>query len=567
MDDPNSSIERVRRGKGSATTPYTDSQSREEMRAFLQKRVASFGLLLAGVFGMFMTWRVLNTLFEDDSPSRAYLPWQALSVSAFLAVWLSCRTKPRSESFIRSVEFAGLCVAGGGAILMCSRISYAARPDAVLLLCMTYTLIARAIMVPSTPARTLLYGAFFMLPFLIAVYFIHAGQHDPRAYTLQADPRLRLDAATLARRWTVIDGLWWVASLLITTSTSKVIYGLHQQVRDARRLGQYTLLEKLGQGGMGVVYRARHAMLRRPSAIKLLPPDKFGLESVARFEREVQLTASLSHPNTVRVFDYGRTPDGIFYYVMEFLQGASLDEVVAETGPLPPGRVIHILDQVAGALGEAHGIGLIHRDIKPANIFLTQQGGVPDVAKVLDFGLVKQVAQGTGEETTLQALTHDDSFSGTPLYMAPESITAPESIDPRTDLYSLGAVGYYLLTGNEVFGGRNIVEICSHHLHSIPVPPSQRSGRPLPNDLEALILQCLHKDPAQRPSDARTFQAGLRACGDARSWSEEDAQRWFAAHGAALDAKQSRRTMSGAPTIAVDLGRRATGPAGQRRAG
>jgi hypothetical protein len=561
MANANSMIERVRRGATAA--PYTESQSREEMRAFLQKRVAAFGMMLALIFSMFLSWRLANSIIGDDSPSRAYLPWQALSVSAFLGVWLSCRGRARSYTFIRIAEFTGLCCAGAGAILMCSHVSYAARPDAVLLLCMTYTLIARAIMVPSTAGRTLSYGLFFMLPFLISVYFIHLTQHDPSIYTASADARLRLSAATLAKRWTVIGALWWTASLVITTATSKVIYGLHQQVRDARRLGQYTLTEKLGQGGMGVVYRAQHAMLRRPSAIKLLPPDKYGLESVARFEREVQLTAGLSHPNTVRVYDYGRTPDGIFYYVMEFLEGASLDEVVKLSGPMPPGRVIHILDQVAGALGEAHAVGLIHRDIKPANVFVTQQGGVPDVAKVLDFGLVKQVAQGTGEATTLKALTRDDSFSGTPLYMAPEAITAPETIDARTDLYSLGAVGYFLLTGSEVFGGRNVVEICSHHLHSSPVSPSQRAGRALPEDLEALILRCLEKAPSQRPADARTFQAALRACKDARSWSEDDARQWFDRHGVALSANQARMRVSGAPTIAVDLARREA----QRRAG
>ncbi|HKP64591.1 MAG TPA: serine/threonine-protein kinase [Polyangiales bacterium] len=565
MARANSTIERVRRdaASGAAATPHTDSQSREEMRAFLQKRVAGFGLMLALIFGMFMSWRLFNSILGDDSPSRAYLPWQALSVAAFLSIWLSCRGRARSIRFIRSAEFAGLCGAGAGAILMCSHVSYAARPDAVLLLCMTYTLIARAIMVPSTARRTLIYGVFFMLPFLVSVYFIHLTQHDPSIYNASADPRLRLSAETLARRWTVIAALWWTASTVITTSTSKVIYGLHQQVRDARRLGQYTLTEKLGQGGMGVVYRAQHAMLRRPSAIKLLPPDKYGVESVARFEREVQLTAGLSHPNTVRVYDYGRTPDGIFYYVMEYLDGASLEDVVKLSGPLPPARAIHILDQVAGALGEAHAIGLIHRDIKPANIFLTQQGGVPDVAKVLDFGLVKQVAQGTGEATTLQAVTHDDSFSGTPLYMAPEAITAPEAVDARTDLYSLGAVGYFLLTGSEVFGGRNVVEICSHHLHSTPVPPSQRAGRALAGDLETLIMRCLEKSQSQRPADARSFQAALRACKDARAWSEDDARRWFELHGVALNEAQGRMRVSGAPTIAVDLGKREP----QRRAG
>jgi hypothetical protein len=528
------------------------------MRAFLQTRLASFGRLLALTFGILFTWRLLSAVLGDDSPSWAYLPWQAISVSAFATMWLCCRGRARSLRFVSWTEFLGLCAAAFGAITMCFQISYVARPDTVLLLCLSYTLIARSIMVPSTPARTLAYGAFFAVPFLFSVYALHRMHHDPSIYTAAADPRLRLSAATLARRWTVVGALWWIVSTIITTSTSKVIYGLRREVRDARRLGQYTLTEQLGRGGMGVVYRARHAMLRRPSAIKLLLPDKLGPESVARFEREVQLTARLSHPNTIRIFDYGRTPDGIFYYVMEYLDGATLADVVANTGPLPPGRVIHILDQVAGALSEAHGIGLIHRDIKPANIILAEQGGVSDVAKVLDFGLVKQMRRPDGQEFTLDALTQTDSFSGTPLYMAPEAITAPETVDPRTDLYSLGAVGYYLLTGQHVFEGRNVVEVCSHHLHSEPVSPSQRAPGPLPSDLERLILDCLHKRPDDRPRDARTLQTRLRACADARSWSEDDARGWFERYGPALRARQTRVPVQGVEaTIAVDLALRA----------
>jgi serine/threonine protein kinase len=298
-----------------------------------------------------------------------------------------------------------------------------------------------------------------------------------------------------------------------------------------------------------------------------LPPERFGSEAVARFEREVQLTARLTHPNTIRIFDYGRTPDGIFYYAMEYLDGATLDDVVDQTGPMPAGRVIHLMDQAAGALTEAHGVGLIHRDVKPANIFLTEQGGVPDVAKVLDFGLVKQLAEVDGRESTQPALSQAHSFTGTPLYMAPEAITTPEKVDGRTDLYSLGAVGYYLLTGQDVFTGRTVLEICGHHLHSMPVLPSVRLGKPVPQDLEELILACLEKDPAQRPPDARTFQSALRSCRDARAWTEEDARRWLDSHRQALRGRQMRTLVGGAVTIAVDLGLRAPEPGGERQAG
>jgi eukaryotic-like serine/threonine-protein kinase len=548
---------------GRSDASATDTQSREEMRAFLQKRVAAFGLLLTVTWGLLLTWRVVNTLSEDDSPSKAYLPGQALSVATFAATWLLCRAGRRSLTFVRSIETICLLIAAAGVVAMCFRVSYAARPDTILFFCLSYTLIARSILVPSEARRTFLLCLFFGVVHVVSVYFIHRLHHDPTIYTAASDPRLRLDAATIARRWTVIAAMWWTVALTIATATSKVIYGLRREVRDARRLGQYTLLEKLGEGGMGAVYSVRHAMLRRPTAIKLLPPDKFGARSVARFEREVQLTARLTHPNTIRIFDYGRTPDGIFYYAMEYLEGASLADVIEESGPMPPARVIHVLDQVAGALAEAHGIGLIHRDIKPANVFLTEQGGVPDVAKVLDFGLVKQLGETSGDP-----LTRTDTLTGTPLYMAPEAITSPDQIDARTDLYAVGAVGYFLLTGHDVFTGRTVVEVCSHHLHSTPIPPTQRLGRPIDADLEGVILRCLEKDPAARPSDARSLQRELRACRAARSWSEEDARHWFEMHAESLHARQSRNIARGSPaTIDIDLARRLAEPLDQREAG
>jgi hypothetical protein len=544
-----------------------DTQASEETRAFLQLRCAAFGRLLALVFSMFFVWRVGSTLAGNDRLSLTYLPWQAISLLSFALLWWVCRGAPRSIRFVRVSELLALCGAETGAVLMALKIPYTARPDAVLLLCLTYTLITRSIMVPSSPRRTFWYGALCGVPFLISVFFVHRLKHDPSIYALHADPGLKASAVLTAWRWTSVGALWWVAALVIATAASRVIYGLRQEVRDARRLGQYTLTEKLGEGGMGIVYLARHALLRRPSAIKLLPTERFGRDGVARFEREVQLTASLSHPNTIRVFDYGRTPEGIFYYVMEYLDGASLDEVIAVAGPLPAARVIHILDQVAGALHEAHEIGLVHRDIKPGNIMLTQQGGVPDVAKVLDFGLVKQLQPAAGEDSTQLALSGEQGISGTPLYMAPEAITAPERVDARTDLYSLGAVGYLLLTGHDVFDGRNVLEICGHHLHSAPIAPSRRVSFPVASDLEDVLLACLDKSPGKRPVDAGALQGRLRACLDAGRWNEQEARAWFRVHQDALRARQPRSVVSGAATVAVDLGLRAPEKSRDRHVG
>jgi serine/threonine protein kinase len=273
---------------------------------------------------------------------------------------------------------------------------------------------------------------------------------------------------------------------------------------------------------VGVVYRAHHGMMRRPTAIKLLRPEKAIESNLKRFEREVQLTARLTHPHTITIFDYGRTPEGVFYYAMELLDGASLDRVVQVAGRLGPARVVHVLYEVAGALVEAHESGLIHRDVKPANIILCRQGGLYDFPKVVDFGLVKDL-----EPVGDAALTRADVIAGTPLYISPEAITSPEAVSPQSDLYSLGAVGYFALTGQNVFQGRTLVEVCSHHLHTKPEPPSKRLSEPVPADLEALVLDCLEKDAARRPAGARELRRRLEACAAFGGWTEEDARAWW----------------------------------------
>jgi serine/threonine-protein kinase len=297
---------------------------------------------------------------------------------------------------------------------------------------------------------------------------------------------------------------------------------LRATTRSGSRLGQYTLEEKIGEGGMSEVYRARHALLRRPTAIKLLARNVSEPE-LCRFEAEVQATAELRHPNTISIYDYGRAADGTPYYAMELLDGVTLEDLVLAHGAQPPARVIHLLLQVCAALREAHGVGLIHRDIKPANVFLCRHGAVPDVVKVLDFGLVKQLGSAATNVTSF------DTIVGTPLYLPPEAIVAPETVDVRSDLYAVGAVGYFLLSGRPVFPGNSTVEVCAHHLHSAPEPLSVSSGRSIAADLQRVIMDCLAKDPARRPSSAEELALRLRACGDAGRWSESDAERWWQA--------------------------------------
>jgi len=289
----------------------------------------------------------------------------------------------------------------------------------------------------------------------------------------------------------------------------------------AKQLGQYKLEEKIGSGGMGSVFRARHAMLRRPTAVKLLEPEKLSELSVARFEREVQITAQLQHPNTIAIFDFGRTPEGLFYYVMEYLDGLNLDDLVTRYGPMPDGRVVALLQQICGSLAEAHEQGLVHRDVKPANIFLTQRGGLSDVVKVLDFGLARAVdTQAEGK------VTSSGGVAGTPLYMAPEAIQTPDMVDHRSDIYSLGAVGYFLLTGRPVFEGQSLVELCMKQVKEVPVPPSEVIMHNISPALERLIMSCLAKQPHQRPGSTRQLIAELRSMEVVTPWTANDADHW-----------------------------------------
>jgi serine/threonine protein kinase len=313
-----------------------------------------------------------------------------------------------------------------------------------------------------------------------------------------------------------------VLSAAVMFLYSRRIYRLSRQVSEAKQLGQYTLEEKIGAGAMGTVYRASHAMLRRPTAIKLLAPDDVTEETLGRFEREVQLTAQLTHPNTVAVYDYGRTPDGIFYYAMEYLDGIDLERLVAEQGPLPPALVVHLLRQVCGSLAEAHKVGLIHRDIKPANLMVCARIGMPDMVKVLDFGLAKDVQQVDQPELSLVG-----QIVGTPHYISPEALRDSAAIDARADLYAVGAVGYWLLCGKTVFTGGSVPEIINHHLATAPEPPSKRLRRALPAQLEALVMRCLEKEPDDRFADAEQVLAALNALEDVEPWTADVSESWW----------------------------------------
>jgi serine/threonine-protein kinase len=333
---------------------------------------------------------------------------------------------------------------------------------------------------------------------------------------------------------------WMVATIGATVVVSGVVYGLTQRVRQAMQLGQYTLEERIGEGGMGVVYRARHALLRRPTAIKLLP--RAHPSAVARFEREAQRTAELASPHIVAVYDFGRTAEGVLYYAMEYLDGLDLESVVRAEGPLPPGRVLHVMKHIAEALSEAHEIGLVHRDVKPANVMLTTRPRSPDHAKLLDLGIVHEV-DGRGPDNA--------GLSGTPLYMAPETFGG-EEIDDRADVYALGATAYMLLTGSPPFEGTSVLALAEEHAKKRPASPSMRLGREVPRSLEAAVLACLAKAPDERPETAEALLEQLEACADVPPWTDDDARRWWATRAPAIRGTSRRAPDQRTVGVALD---------------
>jgi eukaryotic-like serine/threonine-protein kinase len=363
---------------------------------------------------------------------------------------------------------------------------------------------------------------------------------------------LAMTAATAAVLVGVEVALWagqpvdrdlFISNLLITLlavflGIGTALYGsfklgaAHVEAATARRklreLGRYRLTRRLGAGAMGEVYLAEHTLLRRPCAVKLIRPALVdGERQVARFEREVQATAALTHPNTVEIYDYGRAEDGTFYYAMEYLPGMTLDQLVGRHGPLPPARAVHLLRQVCAALREAHGAGLIHRDVKPANVIVCSRGGAHDVVKLLDFGLVGAIDDSAGAGR----LTQDGAIAGTPEYMSPEQAEGGMGLDGRSDLYSLGAVAYFLLTGRPPFRKATALQLLYAHARE-PVTPIDEVQPNIPADLAGVVLRCLEKDRGRRFPDVAALDAALASCQGGERWTEARAADWWQRHGA-----------------------------------
>jgi eukaryotic-like serine/threonine-protein kinase len=507
----------------------------EESRAYLQSRLSvlsrlmfwSFAVLLGGMVLLYRRYPEI----EPKDNGRIYVIAGA-GVLILAVVWRGFLV--RRELKLKTLYAIDLFYAAGTGTIFASA-AYIAWDFSVSawanLLWSCFTMFLRTIVLPSTGRRTAIAGALLFAPMQLA------------AIGLTFKTKTDLPAPAY------ISGMALIAVVVSSISTigSRLIFGLRRQVNAAMRLGQYTLDSKIGEGGNGSVYRAHHALLRRPTAIKLVLPARVGAETLDRFEREVQAMSQLTHWNTVAVYDYGRSPDGVFYYAMEYLDGIDLENLVIDFGPQPADRVVAILVQVCSALSEAHRRNIIHRDIKPANIILCERGDVPDVAKVVDFGLAKEIDANDGGDTTKQIL-------GTPAYIAPEAVTDPGTIGPPADLYAVGAVGYFLLTGRRVFEGKTNLDMCIQHVTGTPKPMSTMTKNAIQPELEAVIMRCLAKAPADRPENAAELAKLLRAVPSARAWSDEIAVQWWS------DFRRLPRPASASAstlTITVDVAARA----------
>ncbi len=478
--------------------------------------------LLAAVLWVLGTVGDRIALLAMTHGNRAWLHPQStdiiagISVAASLGLFFYIRSGDRDPRFLLDLGLVYMVFTAAALGLMLHWVRVPKDwPVMPMISWIGVVVVMSAAIVPNSPMKTLIAG-------LIAVSM------NPLAMLI-AKARGTWDFGSLSN----VLVMHYADYLLVGVAVviSRVVTRLGQQVSKAREMGRYRLVALLGKGGMGEVWRARHHMLARDAAIKLIHPDmlsrKSGSDAVLvrrRFEQEAKTTASLRSPHTVELYDFGVTEDGVFYYAMELLDGIDLETLVRKFGPQPPARVVNILRQVCRSLADAHKSGLIHRDIKPTNIFLCRLGNEYDFVKVLDFGLVKVL---DNNETRMTA---DGATTGTPAYMAPEMALGSSPVDGRTDLYGLGCVAYWLLTGSLVFEEKNAAAMMLAHLQQIPIAPSKRTGLTVPAGVERAILTCLAKNPAERPASADEFARLLDNCDGIGSWTPHDAERWWHTH-------------------------------------
>jgi hypothetical protein len=487
---------------------------RTEAEGLLRSRLRVASLLMFAGFAAFFIWHTVRIEFSSPLVVSLYAA-HFLTTLILAAIGFSlCTHCPITTRQLRWIELVTFSVPLVFFLLVQYERSlrwageFGVLPDLFppwLLMIFTY-----ALFIPNTWQRAAaIIGTMAAAPIVAAL--VIALVDASFATLLLSDPRLIVETV-LVMSLTAVSAVLGV----------RTINSLRDEALRARQLGQYKLRRLIGSGGMGDVYLAEHLLMKRPCAIKVIRPEKAGDPKVlARFEREVQATAKLSHWNSVDIFDYGRADDGTFYYVMEYLPGMNLTELVRRYGPLLPARAIHLVRQACNALAEAHEVGLVHRDIKPANIFAAMRGGRYDVAKLLDFGLAKPLASGAGSD-----ITQEGAITGSPLYMSPEQATGDREPDARSDIYSLGGVLYFVLTGRPPFDNENPVKVLIAHAHDSPPPPSQFNSD-VPDDLELVVMRCLQKNPLDRYQSAAELVAALEDCDDYGRWTRDDARAWW----------------------------------------
>ncbi len=501
-------------------------QISREIQTLLQCRIRLAALVMFGAFAAFACrdWAAYFLGYRNIDLLTSSLGLVVMTVLGICGFSL-CRTCVDSMLVLRTKE---ALVFGAPALFFgylqytemadCSRKGFLPSPLPTWMLLM----FVYAFLIPNNWRRAAVtIGAMAVVPIAIGAYMIATDSYCRSATNFDSD----FIAKTV---------LGLLTSAIVAVIGVRTIRVLRSEAFEAKQLGQYRLRQLLGQGGMGDVYLAEHRMMRRPCVVKVIRPERAGdPRALARFEREVQATAKLTHWNSIEVFDYGRSEDGTFFYVMEFLPGMNLQELVERFGPLPPGRVIHFLDQACDALAEAHDQGLIHRDIKPANIFAAERGGVYDVAKLLDFGLVKPMLDHDAVDVSI-----DGSITGSPLYMAPEQATQDSEPDSRSDIYAIGAVAYFLATGRPPFDEEKPLKLLMAHAQQPVISPSQFAAD-LPEDLTTVILKCLAKLPHDRYQSVEELQSALSACNSSGGWSRADAAQWWISNAASPRPEQA----------------------------
>jgi len=490
----------------------SDAGRSSEPENLLRSRLRSAAVLLFVGFAAFLAWHTIR--FEFDSWLHVSLYIAHIACTLILAAigYSLCTERPMTLWQLRGVEMVTFGVPLVFFLLMQYEKSakwadeYGVLPE--LGSCWLLMIYTYALFIPNTWQRAGIVIAIMATAPLAAIGVIGL---------IDADAGRLVDARVLVET-TLLLSLAALSSILGV----RTINLLRDEALRAKQLGQYRLKTLIGSGGMGEVYLAEHVLMKRPCAIKVIHPEKAGDPKVlARFEREVQSTARLSHWNSVDIFDYGRTQDGTFYYVMEYLPGMNLSELVRRYGPLPAARAIHLVRQATNALAEAHDLGLVHRDIKPANIFAAIRGGRFDVAKLLDFGLAKPLLARDSAK-----LTQAGAITGSPLYMSPEQAVGDREPDARSDIYALGGVLYFLMTGRPPFEDEQPMKVLIAHAHEPPPPPSQHNAD-VPDDVELIIMRCLQKNPNDRFQSAAELVTALEECDDHGRWTRDDARLWW----------------------------------------